>query len=168
MPWIKSFLPLLVMLLLGLPLVAQETQPYSRPDFSFEFHKDWTVEKGESDFNPDTHFTLQSPGDTNIRVEVFTMAPGMSVDDLLFNSLYVLDGTLIQVAGRESIDAIGPLKGTGKHLTGKVMHVFPGGAKIFFHQNGQKGLMLTLVYWKEEYADGDKCLEVIAKTFKFR
>lgn len=157
----------LIYLFAGIP--SAEAKLYSAQNFVFEYTEGWEVASNDADFDPEHRLTLNSMGDSTIYVQIMdTNNAKRGDDDLLFSVLEVLDGPLINVSGRRSHDRIGQLEGAGKHLTGKVMNMFPGGAIIFVHRKHHRALLLTFIYYQGEYAKASECLERIGKTFRFK
>ncbi|WOO42843.1 hypothetical protein [Rubellicoccus peritrichatus] len=139
-----------------------------RPTFVMQMPATWKVADYQPDYDPDKLFTIDTEGQSTITLEVYETVQGQDTDDLLFNAIYVLDGPLVDTYSRSSFNKWGNLTGHGKHLKGKVMSMFPGGARIFFCQHNGRGLMVTEIYYSEDLQDVMEGFELIGKTFQFK
>ncbi len=163
---------LLALSCLFLPLVGfaqDDTKTIDRPGFTMQYPADWVLADKQSDFDADRFFTIDTDGRSSITIEIFPAVEGQDPDDLLFNAIYVLDGPLVDTYSRSNFSKWGRLQGEGTHLKGKVMSLFPGGARIFFAQEGGKGIMITEIYYAEDVENGvAEGFEFIGNNFYFK
>lgn len=145
-----------------------DVQTLDRPAFVMQLPATWKIATHQSDYDPDKLFTIDTDGQSTITLEVYDTVQGQDTDDLLFNAIYVLDGPLVDTYSRSNFGKWGNLAGNGTHLKGKVMSMFPGGARIFFYQHNGKGLMVTEIYYSEDLQDVMEGFELIGKTFQFK
>jgi len=147
---------------------AQQLTTIDRPGFSLQYPASWQVATYQNDYNPDKLFTIDTDGQSTITIEVFESIDGINSDDLLFNAISVLDGPLVDTYSRSDMSQWGDLQGRGKHLKGKVMAMFPGGARIFFAQRNGKGVMITEIYYSEDLDTVMPGFETIGRSFEFK
>lgn len=145
-----------------------QTHTIDRPGFTMQYPASWKIATHQNDYDPDRLFTIDTEGQSTITIELFESIAGRDTDDMLFNAMTVLDGPLVDTYSRSDLDNWGPHRGSGKHMKGKVMGMFPGGAIVFFTEENGKGVMITQIYFSEDLPDAMPGFELISNTFRLK
>lgn len=141
-----------------------------RPAFSLQYPAGWKVATSQQDYDADRLFTIEiANGDSYITIKVFVPDPNADADDLIFSIQTTLDGPMIDTYSRETFENWGSFQGKGLHLKGKIAGFLPGGARIFVTTtDGQKGLLVTELYYSDDLEEAMPGFDLVRNSFKFK
>ncbi len=137
-----------------------------RPKFRLYYPVNWTIAKGDPDYNPDQLFVINSTADSYVRLEI--MPELRDPKTLLASILRVMDGYAINTYSRSNMSEWGHIQGEGVHLKGKVMNMFPGGIRIFAGQDQGNTLVVTEFYFSEDMKQVFPGFALISESFTFK
>ena len=135
-----------------------------RQHFSLEYPGNWAIDVKDSDYDPDHHFSIDSPGDSTI---MFLIAVGdLDPGDALEQHVAAQLKSTIKGAKRTPFDRYGSFHGQGAHLKGKVLGMVPGALRIFCFRSGDRTFQITELVYDEDRAMVDPGLSMIEKSLR--
>jgi hypothetical protein len=137
-----------------------------RPAFQLAYPKSWSLATAQADYDADRNFSIDAPGDSYVAIQTFEAQPGDDVSALLSNMIKAFDGPLVDTYSRSHFTQWGSFQGKGTHLKGKIMSMFPGGARVFIGTEGSFGLIIVEYYFSEEIKEVMPAFELIAQSFQ--
>ncbi|MEO0794112.1 MAG: hypothetical protein AAFX93_03065 [Verrucomicrobiota bacterium] len=146
-----------------------EVSTISRPGFSLKYPSNWKVASHQADYDPDRLFTIETPGQSHIVIEVFDVHGSVNLEQTMSGVLEALDGPAIDTYSYGDFESWGSFQGEGKHLKGKIMRIIPGGCRIFATTipGKGKGLLVTEFYMSDDLPDALPGFDLISRTFVF-
>lgn len=147
---------------------ADEVATIERSQFSLVYPAAWTIATDQPDYDPDSNFTIDTTGDSYISIETFPGSADTDYEQILDNLTDAFDGPLVTTYSRSYFTTWGPHEGSGLHLKGKIMNLFPGGCRFFVTVQNGLGVICTEYYFSEDIEQVIPGFELIAQSFQFK
>ncbi|QYY34861.1 hypothetical protein [Ruficoccus sp. ZRK36] len=148
---------------------ADEISTIDRPAFTLTYPTGWHIATSQDDYDADHLFTIEvANGDSYITIKLFVPDANTDADDIMFSILTTLDGPMIETYSRDSFNNWGQFEGQGVHLKGKIAGFLPGGARIFVSTMGQRGILVTELYYADDLDAAFPGFDLIRKSFAFK
>ncbi len=147
---------------------ASEFKTIDRTNFICKYPTAWNEAVNDPDYKPESYFNINAPGDKNSYVQFSIVDKAEDTAKLLASTVKSLDGYAINSLTKTKIDEWGNYKGTGLHLKGKILDMYPGGIKIFIFNSDHHNIMVVELYWSQELKDLQADLDFISKNFTMK
>lgn len=139
-----------------------------RTNFILKYPVAWSEGTSESDYKPESYFTIKSPNKQETYVQ-FSISDKAEDAQKLVDSLKAdLDGPAITTLSTSKITEWGNHKGKGVYLKGKILDVAPGGIKIFVFNSENHNVLVLEYYFSSELKNLQADLDYISNNFTLK
>ena len=137
-----------------------------RDSFSLKYPTDWTIDTVDEDYDPDTFFSIDSPGDNTIMF--FLLPADTDQTELLNAQLESFSSHVIKKPEITEFAKWGAFQGTGRLLKGKILGIFKGFVRVFIYGDSSRTLLVVEQCYDKDYQKLQKGFELISSSFRFK
>ena len=137
-----------------------------RPAFRFQYAGNWKVDVGDKDYAPDHSFSLDSPGQSFVMIQV---ADGLlDPKNLVETHASLQTEKLIKQATRTPFTRWGAFTGEGVLLKGKQLGLLAGTVRIFSFQDREHTYTVVESTYDEDRANVGPGFELVERSFRVK
>ena len=148
------------------PADVASPKTLERPGYALQFPGNWRVASEEEDFDPDTFFSIDSPGSSFVTIELIDEP--VAVDEEVRQCVADYVPEWIARPDKETFTTWGAYRGLGLALTGTTVHGDEGGVRIFAHSGDNGAFVVVEVFYDDERDHVEPGFELIRRSFSIR
>ena len=144
------------------------TKSVSRDKFRFDYPGNWSIDTADEDYDPDSLFSVDSPGNCYVQFIVYDSA--VDADEMVENQVEAFVPKLIKDPKRTRFVEWGAHEGSGVTLEGKILGVTPGSIRVFGAKSDEKDVAFTAVEmcFDDDMAQVRPGFELVRRTFELK
>lgn len=147
------------------PAETQQTRSHDRAAFVLKYPNNWRLDTKDKYHDPDTNFSVQSPGRNFMSFEILDMEAD-SKGDVRDRVEYWKKH--LKSAQQSTFSRWGRYKGSGVQLKGKFLRVYPFTVRTFSHSSSNRSFLVSEQFYDEDAKDVMPGLQLIESTFRWK
>ena len=137
-----------------------------RPAFRFQYAGNWKIDVGDKDYDPDHSFSLDSPGQSFVMIQV---ADGLlDPKHLVETHASLQTEKIVKQATRTPFTRWGAFTGEGVLLKGKQLGLLAGTVRIFSFQDREHTYTVVESTYDEDRANVGPGFELVERSFQVK
>lgn len=147
------------------PAEIQQTRLHDRSEFVLKYPNNWRLDTKDKFHDPDTNFSVQSPGNSIVSFVILDMESDVD-QDVRDQSEYWKKH--LKPVQQSTFTRWGRYKGKGVQLKGKFLRVYPFTVRVFSHTSTTRSFTVSAQYYDEDAKNVTPGFQLIESTFRWK
>jgi hypothetical protein len=147
------------------PAGVAKPKSIARKRFTIQHPDNWVVDTSMDDYDPDTYFTIESPGGASTMLTIYNYE-SIPKDDT--QSQVDFYKTYVNNLTKKEFRKWGQYSGYGVELKGKISGITPGRIRIFSYSNALKSFTIIEQQYDADASKTQPGFDLVEKSFALK